>query len=140
MYTADDWYNDPDRDDWQKGMCDTYTKAMLDAYPHLRMGLLINPVTGIEQHYFAHDDDFAYDSIGRHPLPYTGYGENAGQFEQMLDQDPKDYGIGSHYPYGENAGPEDYERARRLVPLHHPDLGKTAGEVIPMARDGWSYE
>lgn len=116
------WWEDPDVADWQHGLCDTYAKALLDAYPHLRLGLLLEPESGREDHYFAHDDSYAYDSIGRHPLPYTGYGENAGTYVQALDVDPADYGIGSYYPYGENGDVHDYARATALIPAQHPWL------------------
>ncbi len=116
-----EWYEDPDQADWQHGLCDTYAKAMLDMYPHLKLGILYNE-DDIEQHYFAHDGKYAYDSIGKHKLPYTGYGENKGTFVQSLEEKPEWYGIGGAYPYGENGSPEDYERAKALIPQQHPWL------------------
>jgi len=43
----------------------------------------------VDYHVFAHDDEYAYDSLGRHPLPYTGVGPYP--LRQLLDQDPADY-------------------------------------------------
>ena len=48
-------------------MCDTYALAMLDTHPNLRLG-----VADGGMHFFVHDDEYAYDSIGKHPLPYNG--------------------------------------------------------------------
>lgn len=115
----DEWYQNPDIADWQHGLCDTYAKAMLDMYPHLRLGTLQEPDTHTEHHYFVHDDTYAYDSLGRHPLPYNGI---VGDLEQVLDDDPKNYGIGSNYPYGENGGPDEYKRAKMLILAQHPWL------------------
>lgn len=115
------WWDDPDIADWQHGLCDTYAKAMQELHPHLRLGTL--RTDGLVDHWFMHDDEYAYDSLGRHRLPYTGFGpENEFFFEQSLDEDPHDYGW--HWPNfeGENAGPGDYERAKALIPSQHPWL------------------
>lgn len=123
------WHEDPDRADWQHGMCDTYALALLELHPQLRMGSLHDPVTEVDQHYFAHDDQYAYDSIGRHPLPYKGV---EGRMEQRLDERPSHYfgdGEGNlYYPHGENGGPEDYERAKTLIAQQHPWLAAKTTE------------
>ena len=114
---ASDWWEDPDVADYQHGLCDTYALAMLEKYPHLRFGTAYNQYGG--HHYFTHDDTHAYDSIGKHPLPY--HGVKGDLVESYLDQDPKDY-VGP-YSYGENGGQEEFERAKQLIPQHHPHLG-----------------
>ena len=68
-------------DRWQQGNCGGYAAALIHTYPHLRLGGIDfwtdpEPDGSYEfdnpAHYVAHDDDYAYDSAGRHPLPYTG--------------------------------------------------------------------
>lgn len=121
---ATNWYEDPDQADFQHGLCDTYALAMLEMYPRLKWGTLYKD--GVPRHWFAHDDQYAYDSLGRHPLPYTGYGENEGYFDPELNGDPSwELGDGKgnlYYPHGQNGGPEDYERAKALIPKQHPWL------------------
>lgn len=126
-----EWYEDPDIAPWQHGLCDTYALALIELYPHLRWGTLYESGADedgefrLPQHWFAHDDEHAYDSLGRHPLPYTGYGENAGYYEQELDGDPSvelGDGKGDLYPHGQNGGLDDYERAKALIPKQHPWL------------------
>ena len=89
-YCIDEWFL------WQRGWCRTYAMALIMARPSLRLG-----VAGYEehgeyapgwwpQHFFAHDDEFAYDSAGRHPLPYHGVD---GDFDHVeLDTDPEAWG------------------------------------------------
>jgi len=113
------WEENPDVAKWQHGNCDAYAKALLDMYPHLRLGVVDGG-----NHFFAHDDQFAYDSIGRHTLPYNGINEDFGQVD--YDQDPMDWDY-AYYPYGANSGQEEYDQAVALVPVHHPYLSKTAG-------------
>jgi hypothetical protein len=42
-------------------------------------------------HYFAHDGEFAYDSAGRHPLPY--HGVDGTHDMSVLDQTAEDWGL-----------------------------------------------
>jgi hypothetical protein len=65
------------RDRWQEGECGTYATAL----QRMRPGLMIGTAGGEPgddeddwdvEHFFAHDQDAAYDSAGRHELPYTG--------------------------------------------------------------------
>lgn len=73
---------------WQQGGCCTYAVALIELRPHLRFGTLFCD-EGIPQHHFAHDDEFAYDSAGKHPLPYLGI---FGQMEECrLDEEPEWY-------------------------------------------------
>ena len=69
---------------WHQGYCAEYAIALVRKHPHLRIGFSAEedlyedwdpasgepaPFTEIN-HVFAHDDQFAYDSLGKHPLPY----------------------------------------------------------------------
>lgn len=64
----------PDR--WQNGDCGAYAVALRSKFPHLKFGTLGEYVYDgkyfEESHYFVHDDAFAYDSLGAHPMPYRG--------------------------------------------------------------------
>jgi hypothetical protein len=83
---------------WTTGMCGDYALALQELRPDLRIGMHVesypnadlNPFTtdpevwseamdNEEQgwtpnHVFAHDDRYAYDALGRHPLPYDQSG------------------------------------------------------------------
>lgn len=88
-YVTDEWHI------WQQGKCGTYAVALIAAHPNLRFGTL-GESTGqgtdwVPTHHFAHDDTHAYDSAGRHPLPYRGV---AGSCDvQCLDEQPDWYGV-----------------------------------------------
>lgn len=87
-YCVDQWFL------WQQGMCQTYATALITARPDLRLGAAGYTTLGKNgwslKHFFAHDDDYAYDSAGRHPLPYTGIN---GDFDHVeLDSDPEAWG------------------------------------------------
>lgn len=77
---------------WQQGGCLDYARALLTLDPALRLGTLraqdgeSSPIT----HYFGHDATHAYDSAGRHPLPYLGVRHDA---DLMVtdDGDPDDH-------------------------------------------------
>jgi hypothetical protein len=77
-YCTDEWWR------WQQGQCGTYAVALMRLRPQLRFGTHgITRAGGGDassgwspEHHFAHDDTYAYDSAGRHPLPYHGvYGD-----------------------------------------------------------------
>lgn len=70
---------------WQKGGCAEYALALVKKYTHLSLGVTgavdmhdpdWEPWSGepapleTVNHVFAHDENYAYDSLGRHPLPY----------------------------------------------------------------------
>lgn len=63
---------------WQQGQCVTYAHALIRLHPPLQLGVLgkIEDEGWRESHQFAHDDQYAYDSAGRHPLPYLGVHED----------------------------------------------------------------
>lgn len=89
-YNTDEWST------WQQGKCGTYACGL----QRLNSGLRFGTVEG-GNHFFAHDDTHAYDSAGRHPLPYSGI-EGGGR--SSLDEEPEWYGV----PHDE-AGPEGSE-------------------------------
>ena len=95
----DDW------DRWNQGQCGTYATALIAMNPSLRLGLagdMEDDEFFSWRHAFAHDDHFAYDAGGKHPLPYHGV---SGQFTHVeLDQRLEDY----DFAYDE-AGPEGEE-------------------------------
>ena len=66
----------PAGDPYQAGLCGTYAAGLIQLRPDLRMGVAGDEKDDDDQlvprHYFAHDDHGAYDSAGRHPLPYPG--------------------------------------------------------------------
>jgi hypothetical protein len=95
-YNTDEWSS------WQQGRCGTYACGLQRIRPDLRIGTLDQG-----SHFFAHDDTHAYDSAGRHPLPYRGI---AGDAEQVdLDQQPDWWGV----PHDEagSEGPEPHVHA-----------------------------
>lgn len=91
-YVTDEWRR------WQQGQCAAYAVALVDAHPDLRFAVIGQTENGDgdatggwrERHAFAHDDHYAYDSAGRHPLPYLGIEARCDLLE--LDSDPEDYG------------------------------------------------
>ena len=108
-YVTDDWSR------WQQVKCGGYAAALLRMYPHLRLGgvdwcndrdddtgeLYDNP-----GHFVAHDDRFAYDSAGIHPLPYGGV-DGDGRWLPDIG-DPHEHGLCECY--GECGDYDDYER------------------------------
>jgi hypothetical protein len=122
-YVTEEWQT------WQQGHCGTYAVALIRAYPHLRFGTIGLTENGggdasdgwRPAHHFAHDDTCAYDSAGRHQLPYYGVQPGTADYYE-LDGDPADEGL----PDSE-AGPEGSAawlaaallRARRNGILNH---------------------
>lgn len=89
-YNTDEWSR------WQQGQCGTYACGLQQMRPDLGIG------TFDGSHFFAHDTTHAYDSAGRHPLPYTGI---EGQAEHVeLNVSAAEWGL----PH-EEAGPEGSE-------------------------------
>lgn len=121
------WWEDPDIRDWQQGMCDTYAMALIRLFPYLRLGAITESYESdgdpceLERHWFAHDDQHAYDSLGRHNLPYLGI-EPAPTYLCRLNISPGDYGWDWPHFFGENANEADYDRALSLIPVQHPWL------------------
>ena len=61
------------------------------------------PVQTVPQHFFAHDDVYAYDATGRHLLPYDDWSRTT------LDGDPVDADL-----YGMTEGDEDDAREHAM--------------------------
>ncbi len=64
-------------DRWQGGECGTYATALQRTRPSLMIGAAGGGPGDDEEdwdveHFFAHDQTHAYDSTGRHELPYSG--------------------------------------------------------------------
>ncbi len=107
-YVVDEWWR------WQQGGCGTYALALLQSHPGLRLGVALDD-RGAETHFFAHDSVYAYDSAGRHRLPYLGV-QPTDQFDQvLLDQNPDDWDL--------DEVPSDipdaaaHQRRHRITPL-----------------------
>lgn len=113
-YCIEDWRR------WQQGGCATYALALVAAHPRLRIGIL-----GVSDHgggwkvthVHAHDDHFAYDSAGRHPLPYRGVHGDADV--QLLDQDPDDYGLLEETDGAELAAAADHATRNVILAGRH---------------------
>lgn len=91
----------PDDEEWMQGQCAAYVDGLCQLRPDLRLGIQWDdhfPTNSedypegeqpefetMPHHYFAHDDHYAYDAMGRHPLPYQGEGDRV-----TYDHDPKD--------------------------------------------------
>ncbi len=60
---------------WMQGWCLDYAVALTRVDPALKFGTFgfkEDENSFLIQHHFAHDATHAYDSAGRHPLPYVG--------------------------------------------------------------------
>lgn len=112
-YITDEW------DAWQRGGCAAYALALIERFPRLRFASLgeVFAMDGSvdegwgERHYFAHDDEYAYDSAGRHPLPYMGVWNDCNYCE--YESDPGDFG------YPEPGDAELIPRAHAHIERHH---------------------
>lgn len=84
-YVVDEWSR------WQQGGCLAYAVALIELRPNLRLGTLAmtDGEYCIPAHHFAYDDTYAYDSAGRHALPYRGVTFTADVV--MLDEDVNEY-------------------------------------------------
>lgn len=112
-YVTEDWAH------WQQGWCGGYAAALIHHYPHLKLGGIdFWDFTGPDGeqydnpgHYVAHDDTYAYDSAGRHLLPYKGV---CGSGRWLPDMGScEDFGLMD--PYGECGDYDDAERAAVLA-------------------------
>lgn len=116
-YCTDQWWR------WQAGQCGTYAVALMRLRPQLRFGTLgITRAGGGDassgwtpEHHFAHDDAYAYDSAGRHPLPYHGVYRDYDYCE--LDGDPGDWARLSEEGTGEPdiAAAQEHARRNRIL-------------------------
>jgi hypothetical protein len=93
---ADRGYNITGWKRWQQGGCHAYALGLIEIRSALRFGTIVQrEQTGEdtfdhETHHFAHDDTYAYDSAGRHPLPYLGI-DPPPNYHAVLDDDPAYY-------------------------------------------------
>ena len=101
-------------DEWQDENCGLYAQALMQLKPGLRLGII-----GGGEHMFAHDDHYAYDSLGRHPLPYEWPKAQDGTNE--LDADPDDWFYGElHAPPADRAKFQAIiERAKQHAIANH---------------------
>ena len=84
-YCTDEWSR------WQQGGCYTYAHALVQLNPQLRLGALGRDEESAGSHLFAHDDTHAYDSAGRHDLPYHGVNGSLRHAELDVGPDWYDY-------------------------------------------------
>lgn len=75
-YCTDEWAR------WQQGGCLEYAVALTHVRPDLRFATLYDD-DWTEAHHFAFDDQYAYDSAGRNPMPYRGL---TGDLHPNLDE------------------------------------------------------
>jgi hypothetical protein len=84
----------PQFDRWSNGECGTYATALIRSKPGLQLGVAGTADSDggwYPHHYFAHDQANAYDSSGRHPLPYHGVNN---QFDHVeLGHDLESWGL-----------------------------------------------
>lgn len=96
-YIVDGWDRWQQMSEWKQGDCGLYALALISLEPSLHFGVLgvsdDDESSGIwyERHYFAHDGLYAYDSAGRHTLPYHGVHGDCDVV--VLDQTPEDFGV-----------------------------------------------
>ncbi|MGW9067846.1 GNAT family N-acetyltransferase [Streptomyces yangpuensis] len=121
-------YNVHEWDKWQRGRCDTYACALMNKHPHLRLGVMgVSDDDGwTPTHFFAHDDHHAYDSAGKHPLPYRGIDGHANVVE--LDHHPDDWGLPEH------RGPQGPQRDLAEATQHAEQHQIMEGRYGPHAR------
>lgn len=70
---------------WLGGNCSDFATALASQNPDLRFGQWVvsapdpddeDDTTYTPLHVFVHDDQYAYDGLGRHPLPYNEGGKD----------------------------------------------------------------
>lgn len=81
-FNTDEWER------WQQGECGTYAAGLKTLNPKLKVA-----AANFGEHFFAHDGKHAYDSAGKHPMPYRGVsGKEHWAVEKNVDLG--DYGEG----------------------------------------------
>jgi mRNA-degrading endonuclease RelE of RelBE toxin-antitoxin system len=126
-YNTDGW------DKWQQGKCGTYACALIKDHPHMRLGVMghsFDPEDGegwSTTHYFAHDDTHAYDSAGKHKLPYHGIDGSADIVEH--DHDPEGWGL----PDEEHGSPGEQEQSLADASAHARRHGIVEGRFSKTA-------
>lgn len=102
-FVTDEWSR------WQQGQCGTYATVLIQLRPDLRLGGVDFFYDGYHHnpgHFVAHDDHYAYDSAGRHPLPYEGVHGDGHWLPDVGT--PDDFGLLED----ESATPEDIQDAK----------------------------
>jgi hypothetical protein len=120
-YVTDEWNR------WQQGQCGTYALALIRLDPSLRLGVSGLTETGngdasggwMPLHFYAHDNTSAYDSAGRHPLPYHGIDASMDYHEQ--DADPAEWELLAEEGTGEHDIKNAQDHARRNRILARPN-------------------
>jgi hypothetical protein len=124
------WLYGDDPRAYQTGLCGTYARVLKEIRPELRFGVAgeANELGGYwPRHWFAHDNEYAYDSLGKHRLPYVGNWDTC-----KLDIDPT-----SRLAY-ENPDEQQLQRARAHAnTLHGPRQASFSvdDEALEQARD-----
>ena len=118
---------------WLRGECGTYAAALQQLRPELKIGAMSNahPDHGFfdgDVHYFAHDDDHAYDALGSHSLPYHGTGDVFPRVE--LGKTAATYGLPDEFEYG---SPDEMTRAVGEAKEHAAATG-VLGQPAPKRR------
>ncbi len=134
-YVTDEWRR------WQQGQCGTYALALLSTRPGLKAmeaGRVTDDGFHETEHFYVTDGTWAYDSAGRHPMPYLGID---GRMEYAEETCLAWYGIPE-----DETGPEDAEagiadaldHARRngILALMEPAAQVTAKDIIDFTYGG----
>lgn len=137
-----------DREQYMHGQCAAFAAAHQEVYPHLRFGLHYEKLSPEErenimvedghedlddvethqvQHVFTHDDHFAYDATGKHPMPYRGWDHTA--FNQDYD-DVEDTGM------LEPGYQPEADWVRKFAPVPHGV--RTAADAFNKQPDGFA--
>ncbi len=106
-------------DRWQGGECGTYATAL----QRMRPGLMIGAAGGGSgddeedwdvEHFFAHDQTHAYDSTGRHELPYSGRWQHS-----ILNINPHHFDVlSAEHPPGSDEAERAIAQAERHIIRH----------------------
>lgn len=108
----------PAETEWDQGLCGDYAVALQQLHPGLRLGVIgVKQSYGFDaHHYFAHDENFAYDVTGAHPLP--AYLARAGDLDVETG-----YSKVSSLPVGSPvvSSAETIAEAKQLILAHRAD-------------------
>jgi len=116
---------------WQRGACLSYAQALKECDPNLQYGMHFGPNTDPDYpdaqweplHVFAHDGEFAYDSLGRHALPYERW-------------DKTEYGVDEEIAISTDFREDgNTEEALEHIEVMHPQYRAQAR----MLQAGWRF-
>ena len=97
--------------EFQQGSCLEYAYALLILRGDWQLGTNGDDHNEV-QHFYAHDDTHAYDSAGRHPLPYLGIDPNEPASWADAEASIHDHGV---------PDPDKVRLALAHIKQHHPD-------------------